>query len=199
VIMSATLEAASFSQYFGYGACHSSGKIERLIELVRWLVVPRCCTLKADSIQSTCFMLLNRKQTTLMQRWYRGTCAAQGAMGETVPLSHQASVGARQITVIQIHLLSEPGDILVFMTGQEEIEALESLLKQRAEMLEQHIESKLLVCPLYAALPYHQQMQVFDPAPENTRKVILATNIAETSITINGIRYERVWESDANE
>jgi HrpA-like RNA helicase len=47
----------------------------------------------------------------------------------------------------------------------------------------------LLPCPLFAALPPAQQQKVFDPAPTNTRKVVLATNIAETSITISGIRY----------
>lgn len=48
---------------------------------------------------------------------------------------------------------------------------------------------KVLVCPLYAALPQHQQNRIFTPAPQGTRKVILATNIAETSITIPGIRF----------
>lgn len=47
----------------------------------------------------------------------------------------------------------------------------------------------LLPCPLFAALPPAQQQKVFEPAPHNTRKVVLATNIAETSITISGIRY----------
>lgn len=47
----------------------------------------------------------------------------------------------------------------------------------------------ILVQPIFAALPAEQQMKVFEPAPKGVRKVILATNIAETSITINGIRY----------
>lgn|SRR3990167_599806 len=45
------------------------------------------------------------------------------------------------------------------------------------------------ICPLYAALPHKKQMKVFEAAPEGSRKVVLATNIAETSITINGIKY----------
>jgi ATP-dependent RNA helicase DHX8/PRP22 len=99
-------------------------------------------------------------------------------------------VDAAMITVLQIHLFSEPGDILVFLTGQEEIEALEALLQQRVTMMSE-FEGKqdLLVCPLYSALPRQQQLRVFEMAPCNTRKVVLATNIAETSITINGIRY----------
>ncbi|KAJ8521816.1 hypothetical protein ON010_g17766 [Phytophthora cinnamomi] len=46
-----------------------------------------------------------------------------------------------------------------------------------------------MVCPIFAAMPREQQMKVFEPAPAGVRKVILATNIAETSITINGVRY----------
>ncbi|KAJ3105221.1 putative ATP-dependent RNA helicase dhx33 [Phlyctochytrium planicorne] len=46
-----------------------------------------------------------------------------------------------------------------------------------------------MICPLYAALPASQQAAVFAPAPPNTRKIILATNVAETSITISGVKY----------
>lgn len=42
---------------------------------------------------------------------------------------------------------------------------------------------------MFAALPHKQQMKVFQPAPEGTRKIILATNIAETSVTIPGVKY----------
>jgi HrpA-like RNA helicase len=45
------------------------------------------------------------------------------------------------------------------------------------------------VCPLYAALPPEQQLRAFQPAAPGTRKFVLATNIAETSVTINGVRY----------
>ncbi|KAG0602725.1 hypothetical protein M758_10G036400 [Ceratodon purpureus] len=91
-------------------------------------------------------------------------------------------------TLEQIHLEETPGDILLFLTGQEEIESMERLLKERASHLSQNVQ-KLLVVPIYAALPSEQQMRVFQAAPEGTRKVILATNIAETSLTIPGIRY----------
>uniref|UniRef100_A0A7I4EI91 RNA helicase n=1 Tax=Physcomitrium patens TaxID=3218 RepID=A0A7I4EI91_PHYPA len=87
-----------------------------------------------------------------------------------------------------IHLEEIPGDILLFLTGQEEIESMERLLKERASHLSPKVP-KLLVVPIYAALPSEQQMRVFQPAPDGTRKVILATNIAETSLTIPGIRY----------
>ena len=50
-------------------------------------------------------------------------------------------------------------------------------------------KQKLLVLPLFSSLPPEQQQIVFEPTPENTRKVVIATNIAETSITIDGIVY----------
>ncbi|RUS21172.1 P-loop containing nucleoside triphosphate hydrolase protein [Endogone sp. FLAS-F59071] len=73
-------------------------------------------------------------------------------------------------------------------TGQEEIETLEKLLLEHTATLPS-TAPKLLPCPIFAALPTAQQQRVFAPAPPGTRKVVLATNIAETSITIQGIRY----------
>ncbi|KAJ1795258.1 ATP-dependent RNA helicase, partial [Coemansia sp. RSA 2399] len=97
---------------------------------------------------------------------------------------------AAHLTALQIHTdtPSNSGDILVFLSGQEDIENVERLLAESAESLPPEVP-KLLLCPIFAALPQAQQSKVFDPAPEFTRKVILATNIAETSLTIPGIRY----------
>jgi HrpA-like RNA helicase len=94
------------------------------------------------------------------------------------------------VAVLQIHLddKASNGSILVFLTGQEDIETLETLLEEYARSLPADAQ-KLLVCPIFAAMPREQQMKVFEPAPAGVRKVILATNIAETSITINGVRY----------
>lgn len=75
------------------------------------------------------------------------------------------------------------------MTGQEDIEDLHSLLEEKIE-LGKHPDynmPELVVVPLYANLPNHMQMRAFEKS--EGRKVILATNIAETSVTINGIRY----------
>ncbi|KAI9282963.1 P-loop containing nucleoside triphosphate hydrolase protein [Umbelopsis sp. AD052] len=95
---------------------------------------------------------------------------------------------AALVTIFQIHMRRPKGDILVFLTGQEEIETLTTLLTEYAGQLPSNVQA-LLPCPLFAALPPAQQQKVFEPAPHNTRKVVLATNIAETSITISGIRY----------
>ncbi|EEB08731.1 ATP-dependent RNA helicase Prh1 [Schizosaccharomyces japonicus yFS275] len=97
-------------------------------------------------------------------------------------------VDAALRSVFQLHTQLPAGDILVFLTGQDEIEALESVIKDYSKQLPPNVP-QLHVCPLFASLPQEQQMQVFQPAPPNHRKVVLATNIAETSITISGIRY----------
>uniref|UniRef100_K3WMQ6 RNA helicase n=1 Tax=Globisporangium ultimum (strain ATCC 200006 / CBS 805.95 / DAOM BR144) TaxID=431595 RepID=K3WMQ6_GLOUD len=92
------------------------------------------------------------------------------------------------VTVLQIHITQPLGDILVFFTGQEEIEAAEEILLQRTRGLGSRIR-ELLIRPIYATLPSERQAQVFEPTPEGARKVVLSTNIAETSLTINGICY----------
>ncbi|KAJ1892269.1 ATP-dependent RNA helicase [Kickxella alabastrina] len=97
---------------------------------------------------------------------------------------------AAHLAALQIHTEtpSASGDILVFLAGQEDIENVERLLIDSAASLPAGVPA-LLPCPIFAALPQAQQARVFDPAPEFTRKVILATNIAETSLTIPGIRH----------
>lgn len=92
-------------------------------------------------------------------------------------------------TIFQIHLTQDlPGDILVFLTGQEEIETMEESLRDLVLKLGDQIKP-LSVCSIYANLPLDMQRRIFEPAPRETRKVVLATNIAETSITIDGISY----------
>ncbi|KAL9096443.1 MAG: hypothetical protein Q9165_001440 [Trypethelium subeluteriae] len=91
--------------------------------------------------------------------------------------------------VFQIHYGEPlPGDILVFLTGQDTVEALQKSVEDHATGMAPEMP-KILVLPLFAALSPAQQAQVFLPAQGYTRKVILATNIAETSLTIPGIRY----------
>jgi len=109
-------------------------------------------------------------------------------------------------TFFQIHVDRPPGDVLIFLPGifvprtfpfvlnsqsylgQDDIESLESSLRMYANQLPQNVPS-VIICPLYASLPNGQQSKVFLPTPPDSRKCILATNIAETSITIPGVRY----------
>ena len=92
-------------------------------------------------------------------------------------------------TVFQIHLSQPmPGDILVFLTGQDEIEQAELSLQETAKKLGS-AAPELMICPIYANLPTDLQQKIFDPTPPKVRKVVLATNIAETSLTIDNIVY----------
>ena len=92
------------------------------------------------------------------------------------------------ITVMQIHLTEPPGDILVFLTGQEEIDTACEILFERLKSLGPEAP-ELIILPVYSALPSEMQSKIFEPAPPGSRKVIIATNIAETSLTIDGIFY----------
>lgn len=91
-------------------------------------------------------------------------------------------------TVFEIHTQEPAGDVLVFLTGREEIDTAVQLIAERAATL--HPKSQaILPLPLYAGLTTDQQMYVFEPAPENTRKVIVSTNVAEASVTVDGVLY----------
>lgn len=113
----------------------------------------------------------------------------------------------------------DDGDVLIFLPGQEEIESLNQLLKRHLEedrdggKVQKHLSdivqnvsgigttissqkgaaniiNGVMICVLYAALPPEVQMLAFAPKPKGcSRKIILATNIAETSVTLAGIRY----------
>ncbi|BFG17684.1 hypothetical protein CerSpe_039580 [Prunus speciosa] len=84
---------------------------------------------------------------------------------------------------------SEPdGDILLFLTGQEEIDFACQSLYERMKGLGKNVP-ELIILPVYSALPSEMQSRIFDPAPPGKRKVVVATNIAEASLTIDGIFY----------
>lgn len=116
-------------------------------------------------------------------------------------------------TVFQIHTTQPRGDILVFLTGQDEIDAAQESLAETAHALGNKV-GELIICPIYANLPSEMQSKIFEETPPGARKVsrvflrdsfvkgcrtdfdpsnppflqvVLATNIAETSITIDGV------------
>ncbi|KAD6795203.1 hypothetical protein E3N88_06099 [Mikania micrantha] len=92
------------------------------------------------------------------------------------------------ITIMQIHLTEPEGDILVFLTGQEEIDHACQCLYDRIKGLGKNVP-ELIILPVYSALPSELQSRIFEPAPVGKRKVVIATNIAEASLTIDGIFY----------
>ncbi|KAF7792541.1 hypothetical protein EIP86_003582 [Pleurotus ostreatoroseus] len=95
---------------------------------------------------------------------------------------------ASLITVMQIHLSEPPGDVLLFLTGQEEIDTACEILYERMKALGPKVP-ELMILPIYSALPSEVQSRVFEPTPPGARKVVVATNVAETSLTIPGIYY----------
>lgn len=92
-------------------------------------------------------------------------------------------------TIFQIHTTQPlPGDILVFLTGQEEIERAKDKIQDIATRLGSRIP-QMLITPIYSSLPQEQQSLIFQETPDECRKIVLATNIAETSLTIDGIKF----------
>ncbi|KAM8975237.1 putative ATP-dependent RNA helicase DHX40 isoform 2-T2 [Pelodytes ibericus] len=96
---------------------------------------------------------------------------------------------------LQTHLNEPSGDILVFLTGQSEIEKTCDLLFEKAESIDYRHDvfdssvEGLLILPLYGSMPTDQQKRIFLPPPDGIRKCVVSTNIAATSLTIEGIRY----------
>ncbi|CAG9938148.1 unnamed protein product [Clonostachys rosea f. rosea IK726] len=89
--------------------------------------------------------------------------------------------------VLAIHVSMDQGDILVFMTGQEDIEITCELVQKRLDALND--PPKLSILPIYSQMPADLQAKIFDRAAPGVRKCIVATNIAETSLTVDGIKY----------
>lgn len=114
--------------------------------------------------------------------------------GRTFPVDIQYSrspcddyVDSAVKQVLAIHVSQGPGDILVFMTGQEDIEITCDLVAERLKLLND--PPKLSILPIYSQMPADMQAKIFDRAAPGVRKVIVATNIAETSLTVDGIMY----------
>ncbi|UTV28123.1 ATP-dependent helicase HrpB [Photobacterium atrarenae] len=108
--------------------------------------------------------------------------------GRCYPVEHRYQPVREQYQLIETTaqavsrlLASEPGSILVFLPGAGEI-------RQLAEQLSERVGPEVLVCPLFGQLSSAAQQQAITPAPAGKRKVVIATNIAETSLTIEGIR-----------
>ena len=124
---------------------------------------------------------------------YFNECPILTIPGRTFPVEIMYSrepesdyLDAALTTVMQIHLTEAPGDILLFLTGKEEIDTSCVILFERMKALGPSVP-ELMILPIYGALPSEIASRIFEPAPSGSRKVVIATNIAETSITIDGI------------
>lgn len=118
--------------------------------------------------------------------------------GRTFPVdvyfSHSSSMDYVESAVKQvltIHLSNSSngndGDILVFMTGQEDIEMTCQLIEAKLNLLEN--PPPLDVLPIYSTMPLDLQRKIFNKTDKERRKCVVATNIAETSLTVDGIKY----------
>lgn len=88
---------------------------------------------------------------------------------------------------LQIHLQPMPGDILIFMPGQEDIEVTCDLITERLADIDN--APLLAILPIFSQLPSDLQAKIFQKAPDGIRKCVVATNIAETSLTVDGIMF----------
>ena len=160
IVMSATLDALKFQKYFGLGSDQDKDTVAPLFK------VPG--------------------RTHPVEVFYTQ---------EPEPDYVEAAIR----TVLMIHRAEDPGDILLFLTGEEEIEDACRKIKLEADDLvnqDPDAVGPLICIPLYSSLPPQQQQRIFDPAPKAAtldgppgRKVVVSTNIAETSLTIDGIVY----------
>ncbi|XP_029571082.1 probable ATP-dependent RNA helicase DHX40 [Salmo trutta] len=113
------------------------------------------------------------------------------------PKDTESSVYVKEVVkvALDVHTSEMAGDILVFLTGQSEIEKACDMLYEKAESIDYRYDVQdrkvegLLILPLYGSMPTDQQKQIFQPPPPGIRKCVVATNIAATSLTINGIKY----------
>lgn len=92
-------------------------------------------------------------------------------------------------TAMALHLDKPlPGDILIFLPGQDAIETCAEALRLCVEEAGEQ-SRPLLILPIFSSLPPKEQARIYEPTPPGCRKIVIATNIAETSITIDGIVY----------
>lgn len=159
VVMSATLEMGTFSAFFGGAPCL------RVRGRAHAVSVHYCVSAQSDYVEAA-------------------VAAALQVHCEEFGLALDAPAGAQPAPGGD----GADGDILVFLTGAEEIESCARLLLERSARLPAQCP-KLLPCPMYAALSPAAQLRALQPAPPGVRKAILATTIAETSLTVPGVRY----------
>jgi ATP-dependent RNA helicase DHX57 len=167
ILMSATADADAFEQYFSeigtVGRVHIYGR-----------TFPVTDYYKDDIIRLTGYKSQETEDNDIPQMDEKLVSAALRASGMRVDYE----LLARTVEVIDKNLGDTDGGILIFLPGMMEIERALQTIRHK---------SKFHALPLHASLPPSDQRRVFPPAPKGTRKVIAATNVAETSITIPDI------------
>ncbi|XP_054651172.1 probable ATP-dependent RNA helicase DHX40 [Dunckerocampus dactyliophorus] len=154
-------------------------------------VVVMSATLETDKLSA---FLGGCPVFTIPGRTFPVTCTFGNAVGPQ-DLENMGYVKEVTSVALDVHTSEMSGDILVFLTGQSEIERACDLLFEKAESIDYRYDVQdktvegLLILPLYGSMPTDQQRQIFQPPPPGIRKCVVATNIAATSLTIDGIKY----------
>src|SRR5690606_22166126 len=104
---------------------------------------------------------------------------------EHFPARRDEALEAQARRAVEHALARHPGDVLVFLPGRREIARVEAALLRRGPEWESHGAD---ILQLHGELPVDQQSKVLQPSPDGRRRVVLATNIAESSVTLPGVR-----------
>jgi ATP-dependent RNA helicase DDX35 len=179
IIASATLEAEALAAYFDTRSVRSaSGNTDA----------------PADAPASTLEADAPSRQPALLSIEGRMFPVALHYLKEPTDDYVRASVEA----VLALHADGAPGDILVFLPGQAEIEAAVAMLRESAPGMGSRsargggggaAAPSLIAQPLYSGLAPAAQLAAFAPPPRGCRKVVVATSVAETSITLEGVGF----------
>lgn len=169
VLMSATLDAAAFESYFGRS--ETVGKVD-----IEGRTFPVQDFFMDDVVGMTGFLGERGIEDAMVEPSAKGASMSKVIQSLGFGINYQLISSI--VRHIDVELGDEPGGVLIFLPGTVEIsrtlEALRSL-------------PNIYALPLHASLPPAEQRRVFPPAPKGKRKIIAATNVAETSITIPDI------------
>jgi len=139
---------------------------------------------------------------TSMFSVYFGNAPVVNVPGRTHPIEmfytkrpHDDYVAATLTCILQVHIDAgkREGDILVFLTGQAEIEDMARLLRERRRRLPATVDHggnvlDIIACPIYSAMPTEQQMLAFAPTEKGCRKIVLATNVSTDVVSIDFLK-----------
>ncbi|CAN0847570.1 DExH-box ATP-dependent RNA helicase DExH1 [Linum grandiflorum] len=202
ILMSATINANLFSKYFGNApTIHIPGFtfpvaeffLEDLLEKSRYKIQPESENMQGNSRRTRRRRDQESKKDPLMELFedididshYKNYSASTRLSLEAWS-GLQLDLGLVEANIEHICRSEGDGAILVFLTGWDEISKLLDKIKGNGLLGDQ---SKFLVLPLHGSMPTINQREIFDRPPSNKRKIVLATNIAESSITIDDVVY----------
>ncbi|XP_042375797.1 DExH-box ATP-dependent RNA helicase DExH1-like isoform X1 [Zingiber officinale] len=201
VLMSATLNADLFSKYFGNSpVIHIPGFtfpvteffLEDIIEKTRYKITPEFDNYQGNSRRrrmrqssAKCDPLSEMFEGVDIDVQYKNYSISTRQSLEAWS-SAQLELGLVEATIEYICRNEGDGAILVFLTGWDEISKLLEKIKGNIYLGD---SNKFLVLPLHGSMPTVNQREIFDRPPKNIRKIVLATNIAESSITIDDVVY----------